>query len=95
MQTNDTQKPQLTNALIRDLLDPSRVNLKVQEDRTRGIFIKNLTEHYVASQKEVFQYIDIGNRHRETATTKMNPDSCFGRFSGVISSLPRRVCRPS
>ena len=60
---------------IRDLLDPSRTSLKVQEDRTRGIIIHNLTEHYVGSQKEVFQYLDTGGRHRETATTKMNPDS--------------------
>lgn len=60
---------------IRDLLTPARVNLKVHEDRTRGVFIKDLTAHYVASQKEVYDYMKKGNSNREVGATNMNAGS--------------------
>ncbi|EAS07503.2 kinesin motor catalytic domain protein (macronuclear) [Tetrahymena thermophila SB210] len=60
---------------IKDLLDPSKVNLTVREDRTHGVYIQDVTEKYVTSEKEVFSIIDQGNQNRSVAYTNMNEGS--------------------
>ena len=60
---------------IKDLIDPSRSNLKVHEDRTKGIFISGLTEHYVSSDQEVYDLMKVGTDNREVGYTDMNAGS--------------------
>lgn len=60
---------------IRDLLNPRKTNLKISEDKTRGVFIKDLSEYYVASENEVFALLKLGNKQREVAGTLMNEES--------------------
>ncbi|KAL4470856.1 hypothetical protein ABPG72_016402 [Tetrahymena utriculariae] len=60
---------------IKDLLDPSKVNLTVREDRTHGVYIQDVTEKYVTSETEVFSIIDQGNQSRSVAYTNMNEGS--------------------
>ncbi|OMJ73454.1 hypothetical protein SteCoe_27847 [Stentor coeruleus] len=60
---------------IKDLLDTSKNNLKVHEDRTRGVFIADLTEEYVSSDEEVYQLMKIGSDNREVGYTNMNAGS--------------------
>lgn len=43
---------------IKDLLEPAKNNLAIREDRTRGVFIQDVTEKYVVEESEVFQFID-------------------------------------
>ncbi|CAG9323451.1 unnamed protein product [Blepharisma stoltei] len=60
---------------IKDLFNPSRGDLKIMEDRTRGIFIENLTEEYVSQEEEVYQLMKMGGKNREVAATNMNEGS--------------------
>lgn len=60
---------------IKDLLDVSKVNLKVHEDRTRGVYIADLTEEYVSSGEEVYELMKIGSSNREVGFTQMNAGS--------------------
>ena len=60
---------------IRDLLDTRKTNLKISEDKTRGVFIKDLSEYYVGSENEVFALLKLGNKQREVAGTLMNEES--------------------
>lgn len=60
---------------IKDLLDTSKVNLKVHEDKTRGVFIDGLSEHYVGNEEEVYELMDLGSSNREVAYTNMNAGS--------------------
>ena len=60
---------------IKDLLDPSKDNLKVHEDKTRGVYIADLTENYVSSEEEVYELMRIGTDNREVAYTHMNAGS--------------------
>lgn len=60
---------------IRDLLNPTRNNLKIHEEKTRGVYIAELTEQYVTSQKEVFELMKIGLNNREIGFTEMNAGS--------------------
>ena len=60
---------------IKDLLDTNKVNLKVHEDRTRGVYIADLTEEYVSSGGEVHQLMRYGTSNREVGSTQMNAGS--------------------
>jgi kinesin family member 5 len=57
---------------IRDLLDISKNNLKVHEDKTRGVFIAELTEKYVCSDVEVYEIMKFGLENRNVGSTDMN-----------------------
>mmetsp|Transcript_35999 Transcript_35999/g.6467 ORF Transcript_35999/g.6467 Transcript_35999/m.6467 type:complete len:106 (-) Transcript_35999:871-1188(-) len=57
---------------IKDLLDPTKTNLRISEDRTRGIFIQDLTEEYVSSEEELLEIMRIGESNREVGATNMN-----------------------
>jgi len=60
---------------IRDLLDPSKTNLKVVEDKKKGIYIAGVTENYVAEAGEVYEIMKIGNENRSIGSTDMNAES--------------------
>ncbi|XP_025203439.1 kinesin heavy chain [Melanaphis sacchari] len=60
---------------IRDLLDVSKVNLSVHEDKNRVPFVKGATERFVSSPEEVFAVIEEGKANRHIAVTNMNEHS--------------------
>lgn len=40
---------------IRDLMDPSKDNLKVHEEKGKGVYMADLTEQYITTEREVYQ----------------------------------------
>ncbi|KAL3051454.1 hypothetical protein OYC64_001659 [Pagothenia borchgrevinki] len=54
---------------IRDLLDVSKTNLAVHEDKNRVPFVKGCTERFVSSPNEVMDVIDEGKANRHVAVT--------------------------
>ncbi|CAL8086936.1 unnamed protein product [Calicophoron daubneyi] len=60
---------------IRDLLDVSKTNLSVHEDKDRVPYVKGATERFVSSPEEVFDVIDEGKANRHVAVTNMNEHS--------------------
>ncbi|KAI5745698.1 hypothetical protein M8J76_013511 [Diaphorina citri] len=60
---------------IRDLLDVSKVNLSVHEDKNRVPFVKGATERFVGKPEEVFEVIEEGKANRHIAVTNMNEHS--------------------
>lgn len=60
---------------IKDLIDISRVNLNVREDKAKGIYIEDLSEHYVISEEEVMELMKVGSDNRSVGTTNMNAHS--------------------
>jgi kinesin family member 5 len=67
---------------IRDLIDPSKTNLKVNEDPKKGIYIADVTETYVTEPKDVYDVMQCGNENRSIGYTDMNAassrsHSCF------------------
>jgi kinesin family protein 5 len=77
---------------LRDLLDPSKVHLKIHEDRTKGIFISELTEKYVSNKQQVFNLMKQGLENRAVGTTNMNQQSSRSHslFSIVISQSNKK-----
>ncbi|XP_072234408.1 kinesin-1 heavy chain-like [Leuresthes tenuis] len=60
---------------IRDLLDVSKINLSVHEDKNRVPYVKGCTERFVCSPEEVMDTIDEGKNNRHVAVTNMNEHS--------------------
>ncbi|KAK5602644.1 Kinesin-1 heavy chain [Crenichthys baileyi] len=54
---------------IRDLLDVTKKNLSVHEDKNRVPFVKGCTERFVCSPEEVMDAIDEGKSNRHVAVT--------------------------
>ena len=60
---------------IRDLLDPTKSNMQIKVDKSKGIFVADLTERYIGSDQEVYEIMRIGNENRKVASTIMNDQS--------------------
>nr|CAH8851504.1 unnamed protein product [Trichobilharzia regenti] len=60
---------------IRDLLDVSKTNLPVHEDKDRVPYVKGITEKFVSTPEELFKAIDEGKANRHVAVTNMNEHS--------------------
>jgi kinesin family protein 5 len=63
---------EIYNEKIKDLLDPKKDNLKIVEDKVRGIMVDDCTEVYVASGEEMKKVMLQGNKNRSVASTRMN-----------------------
>jgi kinesin family member 5 len=57
---------------VKDLLDPSKKNLKVHEDKLKGVYIGDLSENYVNTESEVSELMKFGSDNREIGYTEMN-----------------------
>uniref|UniRef100_A0A8C7QVW8 Kinesin-like protein n=1 Tax=Oncorhynchus mykiss TaxID=8022 RepID=A0A8C7QVW8_ONCMY len=60
---------------IRDLLDVTKTNLAVHEDKHRVPYVKGCTERFVSCPEEVMDVIDEGKANRHVAVTNMNEHS--------------------
>ncbi|KAF7636437.1 Kinesin-like protein [Meloidogyne graminicola] len=66
---------EIYNERIRDLLDVTKTNLTIHEDKNRVPFVKNVTELFVSSPEEVLGAIEDGKTNRQVAVTNMNEHS--------------------
>ena len=67
---------------VRDLMNPSAHDLKIREHRGKGVYIENVTEHYVAEEGQVYEIMAQGTSNRSIGATEMNQrssrsHSCF------------------
>ncbi|KRX50336.1 Kinesin heavy chain [Trichinella murrelli] len=60
---------------IRDLLDVTKTNLVVHEDKNRVPYVKGCSERFVSSPEEVLDTIEEGKANRHIAVTNMNEHS--------------------
>ncbi|KAG7216665.1 hypothetical protein INR49_020987 [Caranx melampygus] len=70
---------------IRDLLDVTKTNLSVHEDKNRVPFVKGCTERFVCSPQEIMDAIDEGKNNRHVAVTNMNEHSSRSHSLFVIN----------
>ncbi|XP_046903173.1 kinesin heavy chain [Hypomesus transpacificus] len=76
---------------IRDLLDVSKTNLAVHEDKNRVPYVKGCTERFVSSPEEVMDVIDDGKSNRHVAVTNMNEHSSRSHSIFLISIKQENV----
>lgn len=66
---------EIYNERIRDLLDTSKDNLKIHEDKTKGVYVADVTETYVGEDQDVYNIMKLGNSNRAISATLMNAES--------------------
>ncbi|XP_061827772.1 kinesin heavy chain-like isoform X1 [Nerophis lumbriciformis] len=76
---------------IRDLLDVSKTNLAVHEDKNRVPYVKGCTERFVSSPEEIMDVIDEGKSNRHVAVTNMNEHSSRSHCIFLISIKQENV----
>ncbi|MBN3278979.1 KINH protein, partial [Polyodon spathula] len=76
---------------IRDLLDVSKTNLAVHEDKNRVPYVKGCTERFVCSPDEVMDTIDEGKSNRHVAVTRLTADPCACDTVWLINVCPTQT----
>ncbi|KAJ3414582.1 hypothetical protein HDV05_006321 [Chytridiales sp. JEL 0842] len=69
---------------IRDLLNPSQDNLPINEEKSRGVYVKGLLEPFVGSVDEIYDIMKQGQSARVVASTNMNAESSRSHSIFVI-----------
>ncbi|KAI8640730.1 P-loop containing nucleoside triphosphate hydrolase protein [Parasitella parasitica] len=82
---------EIYNETIKDLLNPSNNNLKIQQDKIRGVYVTPLTEEVVTCPEDVLQIIRRGEANRHVSSTDYNLHSSRSHtlFQMVIESRER------
>ncbi|KAJ3016780.1 NADH-ubiquinone oxidoreductase chain 1 [Thoreauomyces humboldtii] len=82
---------EIYNETIRDLLSPDQIDLRIHEDRKRGVFVSPLKEEIVTSPKQVMRIIRKGEENRHFGATDYNEHSSRSHtiFQMIIESRER------
>ncbi|RCI06179.1 hypothetical protein CU098_013689, partial [Rhizopus stolonifer] len=82
---------EIYNETIKDLLNPSNDNLKVHQDKIRGIYVSPLTEEVVTTPEDVMRIIERGEANRHISSTDYNLHSSRSHtmFQMIIESRER------
>ncbi|KAI9015324.1 P-loop containing nucleoside triphosphate hydrolase protein [Phycomyces nitens] len=82
---------EIYNEMIRDLLAPNNTDIKIHEDRRRGIYVSPLIEEIVTCPENVMKIIQRGEANRHISTTDYNMHSSRSHtiFQMVIESRVR------
>ncbi|KAF8136371.1 kinesin heavy chain, partial [Boletus edulis] len=76
---------------IRDLLAPQNDNLQVHEEKSRGVYVKNLSDYYVSSAREVYEIMRQGSAARVVTSTNMNAESSRSHSIFLITIQQRNT----
>ncbi|KAK3836598.1 MAG: P-loop containing nucleoside triphosphate hydrolase protein [Linnemannia elongata] len=87
---------EIYNECIRDLLSPEAIDLKIHEDRKRGVYVSPLKEEIVTTPSQVMRIIQRGDYQRHTSSTDYNAHSSRSHsiFQIVIESRERAPTAP-
>ncbi|KZT09431.1 kinesin heavy chain [Laetiporus sulphureus 93-53] len=76
---------------IRDLLAPQNDNLQVHEEKSKGVYVKNLSDYYVSSAREVYEIMRQGGNTRVVSSTNMNAESSRSHSIFLITIQQRNT----
>eukprot|EP01022_Parablepharisma_sp_SALTPOND_P000692 TRINITY_DN1042_c0_g1_i1.p1 TRINITY_DN1042_c0_g1~~TRINITY_DN1042_c0_g1_i1.p1 ORF type:complete len:1034 (+),score=97.83 TRINITY_DN1042_c0_g1_i1:4392-7493(+) len=78
---------EIYNEKVRDLLDSSKDNLGVHEDKQRGVYVEGLTEVSIGNEYDVYELMKEGNSNRAIAETKMNAQSSRSHSIFILTMI--------
>ncbi|KAG0258401.1 hypothetical protein BG011_003331 [Mortierella polycephala] len=87
---------EIYNESIRDLLSPEAIDLRIHEDRKRGVYVSPLKEEIVTTPSQVMRILQRGDNQRHTSSTDYNARSSRSHsiFQIVIESRERAPTAP-
>ena len=75
---------EIYNEKIKDLLDPTKNDLKIRSNKNMGIYLDGVTEKYILREGEAFDYLQLGLDHRSVSFTNMNARSSRSHMMFII-----------
>jgi kinesin family protein 5 len=60
---------------IKDLINPAKDNLRIHEQKGKGVYMQDIEEIYISDETEVYDLMKLGNDNRSKAATLMNAES--------------------
>ncbi len=82
---------EIYNEKIKDLIDVTKVNLQVREDKVKGIYIESLSEYIVDSAGKVLNLIKKGMNNRSVNATNMNEQSSRSHCIVVLNIIQNNL----
>ncbi|KZS99240.1 kinesin-domain-containing protein [Sistotremastrum niveocremeum HHB9708] len=76
---------------IRDLLAPENDNLQIHEEKSKGVYVKGLSDFYVGSTKDVYEIMRQGGSARAVTSTNMNAESSRSHSIFLITIQQRNI----
>ncbi|KAN0133784.1 kinesin heavy chain [Lactarius tabidus] len=76
---------------IRDLLQPQNDNLQIHEEKSKGVYVKSLSDYYVSSAREVYEIMRQGGAARVVTSTNMNAESSRSHSIFLITISQRNT----
>lgn len=76
---------------IRDLLAPQNDNLQIHEEKSKGVYVKGLSDFYVGDQTDVYKIMKQGGMARAVSSTNMNAESSRSHSIFLISIQVRNT----
>ena len=62
-------------------------NLKIIENKGKGVYIENLTEVYLSSIEEFYNYVELSQKNRKVSETKLNHNSSRSRCIMILEVI--------
>ncbi len=59
----------------------------MHEEKSKGVYVKNLSDYYVSSAREVYEIMRTGGQARVVSSTSQCPNPCFSYPLTQISCL--------
>jgi len=78
---------EIYNEKIKDLQNPKMDNLKIHEEKGKGVYIQDITETYCGDEDEVYACMKIGSSNRATTATNMNAESSRSHSMFVLTMI--------
>mmetsp|Transcript_40211 Transcript_40211/g.28982 ORF Transcript_40211/g.28982 Transcript_40211/m.28982 type:complete len:81 (+) Transcript_40211:163-405(+) len=76
---------EIYNEKIKDLIEPSKDNLRIHEEKAKGVYIQDVTEVDISSENDVFDALRVGNSNRSVSATLMNAESSRSHSIVVVT----------
>jgi kinesin family member 5 len=76
---------------IRDLLNITKDNLRVREDKGKGVWVEGATEVYCSCEDDVMNVLRLGQIHRSVAATKMNAESSRSHSIFLVTITQKNI----
>ena len=66
---------EIYNERIRDLIGPSKDNLRIHEKSGKGVYLQDVSEVAIESEQMIYELMRLGNSNRAISATNMNAES--------------------
>lgn len=63
---------EIYNERLRDLLDPTKLDLRIREHKVKGVYVEGAAEEYVGCEEDVIRLMELGGANRKVSSTQMN-----------------------